>query len=183
MPRPREPGSLFRYFNDRQRWADILWRSDARPGQWREAGDRSPCQQPGREQPSALPTTRAGDGPIPANGDVTKIRLRPRQCRQPLFSRTTSRQSSGIQASPFGRPGLVADARRLTVPSKTFLRRVRRVAVRLTAPSVSTFPERMASDVVLTSGPASTCEQIKVCRPTLSIAAADLVVNFRLTSS
>ena len=41
-----------------------------------------------------------------------------RQCRQPLFSRTPSRQSSGIQASPLCRPGRVAGAHRLTAPVK-----------------------------------------------------------------
>lgn len=121
--------------DDRHRWAEILWCSDARPRQWREAGDRPPFQQPGREQPSALPTTRAGDAPIPANEDVTKVRLGPRQCRQPLFSRTSSRQSSGIQASPLGSPGRVAIPHGLTErPFHDQCVNQRQVRIGLTAP-------------------------------------------------
>ena len=41
-------------------------------------------QQPGREQPPALPTTRAGHAQVPANEDAPKVRFSPRLAPQPV---------------------------------------------------------------------------------------------------
>ena len=74
-------------------------------GNRREAGDRPLGQQPGGEQPPAVPTTRAGDAQVPTNEDATEVRLGPRQRPQPLQPRTPPRRSPDLQGTPLSRPG------------------------------------------------------------------------------
>ena len=61
---PRQPR------NDHHRWSALLQGGDDRARQCREAGGRPLGQQPGREQPPAVPTTRAGDAAVPADEDL-----------------------------------------------------------------------------------------------------------------
>jgi hypothetical protein len=44
-------------------------------GKRREAGDRALGQQLGREQPPAIPTTRAGDAEVQADEDPAEVRI------------------------------------------------------------------------------------------------------------
>ena len=73
--------------------------------QCREAGGRTLGQQPGREQPPVVPTTRASDAQIPANEVATEVRQRARQRPQSLQSRTPSRRPPDLQGTPLSRPG------------------------------------------------------------------------------
>ena len=53
--------------------------SDEGAGQCREAGGETLGQQPGGKQPLALPKARTGNAQVPADEELTKVRLGPRQ--------------------------------------------------------------------------------------------------------
>ncbi len=79
----------------------------------KEAGGRSLGQQPGRKFPSAIPTTRAGDAALQANGQSAEVRLGPRQRPQPLQPGTPSRRPTDLQGTTLRRSCGVADPREL----------------------------------------------------------------------
>ena len=76
-----------------------------------KAGDEGPrlrteargwplCQQPGREQPSAVPATRAGDAAISTDEVATEVCLGPCERPQPFRFRTSSRRQRDLQGPP-----------------------------------------------------------------------------------
>ena len=91
------------------------------------------ANKPGREQPPAVPTTRAGDASVQANEDAAEVRLGP--CQRPLQPGTPPRRSQDLQGTPLGCTGRVEVAHELSprAQSQTSANR-RRVAIRLTAP-------------------------------------------------
>ena len=122
-----------RHHHDRR--PAVLQGCDERARQRPEAGDRPFGQQPGREQSTAVPTTRAGDAQVPKDEGVTEVCLGSCQRSQPFQSGTSPHRSSDLQASPLGRTGRVAVAHGLSWPSGgDCLVNRRRVAIRLTAP-------------------------------------------------
>ena len=86
-------------------WAPLIRRSDGPTGQSREAGGRPLGEQQGREQPFALPPTRAGDVEIPADEVAANVRFSPRLVPQPLRLRPSPHRSTDLQAPPLRRLG------------------------------------------------------------------------------
>ena len=72
------------------------------------AGNRSLGQQPGGEFAPAVPTTGAGDAPVPAHAKFAEIRRRPRLRLQPLQPGTQPLQPNHLQAEPRRRSRRVA---------------------------------------------------------------------------
>ena len=110
------------------------------------AGDRPLGQQPGREQPPAVPTTGASHAPVPADEDATEVRLRPRQRPQPLQHGAPPHRSTDLPGTTLRRTGGVAEPRELggelQRPTCIVWRRVR---IRLTAPHFAYCDEQSVS--------------------------------------
>ena len=53
----------------------------------------------------ALPTTRTGHAPLPADEDIAEVQLRPRRLPQPLQSGPPPHQQRDIQGPTLSRPG------------------------------------------------------------------------------
>ena len=67
--------------SDHHRRATLVQSGHDRARQRRQTTGRPLGQQPGGEQPSALPTTRASDAAVPTDEDAAEVRLRP--CQRP----------------------------------------------------------------------------------------------------
>lgn len=106
-----------------------------RTGQSRTPRDRTLAQQPGREFPPAIPTTRAGHAAVSTNEVVTEIRLGSCFHFQPFQLRTPPRRSPNLQATTLGRLGRVAEPHGMNRACLMDSRVDRRpVAISLTAP-------------------------------------------------
>jgi putative transposase len=84
---------------------------DVRARQRRQTRDRPLGQQPGGEQPPAIPTTRKGDEPLPQDEDPAEVLIGSRLGPQPLQSGPPPHQPSRLPGETLRRAGGVAVSR------------------------------------------------------------------------
>jgi putative transposase len=65
-----------------------------------QAGNRPLAEQPSGELALVIPTTGAGDAPLPADAKSSDVRLRPRLRHQPLQQRAQPFEQTPLQAEP-----------------------------------------------------------------------------------
>ena len=102
----------------------LLWRRAEGDRRRRSSAHGPAAQQPSREQPPALSTTRTSDAEVSPDEDPAEIQRRPRLLPQPLQSGTSPRQPRRISKPPLRRLGRVAVPRRLKFKPPAYLRQV-----------------------------------------------------------
>ena len=119
----------------RHRQATLLRRCDEGGRQRRCPGDGSLAEQPRRELPPTVPTTRAGHAAVSKDAHPPEIQFSPCLRPQPFQPRTPPRQPRYLQRTTLRRIGGVAGSYGLGPgPVWDFCAHRRQVPIRLTAP-------------------------------------------------